>query len=144
MTQDPAQAIRRDNWQAEHARKYLETKGADGHLWRGIPTLLLTTIGKKTGQPYLTPLIYGRDGDRYLIVASIGGAPKNPQWYRNLVANPEVEVQVEADRFKARARTATPEEKPALWDAMTAIFPSYIEYQGRTARDIPVIILERA
>src|SRR5512134_669438 len=102
-------------WQQEHARRYRETNGEDGHIWNGVPTLLLTTTGKVSGQARTTPLIYGKDGDRYLVVASRGGAPKNPQWYRNLVAHPEIEVQVMADKFKARARPATSEEKPRLW-----------------------------
>ena len=130
-------------WQAEHARRYQETNGEDGHLWNGVPTLLLTTTGRRTGQQHLSPLIYGRNGDRYLVVASRGGAPQHPQWYRNLVAHPEVQVQVKADRFAAKARPATPAEKPALWRVMTAIWPAYDEYQARTERDIPVVILER-
>lgn len=131
-------------WQAEHARRYIETNGEDGHIWNGVPTLLLTTTGQRSGKPYTTPLIYGEDSGRYLIVASRGGAAEHPQWYRNLVAHPEVEVQVRADRFKARARTATPEEKPALWRLMAGIWPAYDEYQTRTTRDIPVVVLERA
>jgi deazaflavin-dependent oxidoreductase (nitroreductase family) len=105
--------------------------------------LLLTTTGRHSGQPRTTPLIYGRDGDRYLVVASRGGAPKHPDWYQNLVAQPEVHVRVMADRFKARARTATAAEKPPLWKTMAAIFPPYDEYQTRTTREIPVVILER-
>ena len=130
-------------WQQEHRRRYEETNGEDGHIWNGVTTLLLTTTGRKTGNKYTTPLIYGRDGDRYLIVGSVGGRDKHAQWYLNLVANPEVEMQVLADKFKARARTATPEEKPALWKAMTAIWPAYNDYQQRTSREIPVVVLER-
>jgi len=144
MTQQDAPAPRRPQWIEDHLRSYKESNGAEGHMWRGVPTLLLTTKGQRTGQPYETPLIYGTDGDRYLIVASRGGAVKHPQWYRNLRANPEVELQVQAERFKARARTATPEEKPALWKKMADIFPNYNEYQARTKREIPVVILERA
>jgi len=90
-----------------------------------------------------TALIYGRDGDRYLVVASRGGAPAHPHWYRNLVAEPNVRVQVAAETFLARARTATPEEKQDLWAIMVAIWPAYDEYQTRTQREIPVVILER-
>ena len=108
-----------------------------------MPTLLLTTTGRRTGEPYTTPLIYGTDGDRYLVVASRGGTHQHPQWYRNLLAHPEVAVQVKAERFRARARTARPEEKPALWQRMASIWPAYDEYQARTRRDIPVVILER-
>ena len=131
------------NWVQDHLTRYLETNGEDGHDWSGAPALLLTTIGRNTGQPNTTPLIYGMDGDRYLLVASRGGAPRHPGWYRNLVKNPDVEIQVLADKFPATARTATPEEKPALWNIMTEIWPSYDEYQTRTTRDIPVIIIER-
>lgn len=143
MTQQSENAIRGTGWQADHARTYIETDGKEGHIWRGVPTLLLTTTGKRTGEPYTTPLIYGEDNGRYLVVASYGGAAKHPQWYRNLVAQPEVGLQVGADRFSARARTATAEEKPALWQKMADIFPSYTDYQAKTERDIPVVILER-
>ena len=130
-------------WQQEHARRYIESGGRDGHIWEGVTTLLLTTTGRRSGQSRTTPLIYGRAGDRYLVVASRGGAPTHPGWYENLVAQPVVQVQVMADRFKARARTATAAEKPALWKTMTAIWPPYDEYQKRTAREIPLVILER-
>jgi deazaflavin-dependent oxidoreductase (nitroreductase family) len=105
---------------------------------------LLTTTGRRSGTPRTTPVIYGRDGDRYLVVASRGGASAHPDWYENLVAQPEVWVQVMADRFKARACTATGAEKPKLWKTMTAISPLYEEYQARTTREFPVVIIERA
>jgi deazaflavin-dependent oxidoreductase (nitroreductase family) len=131
------------DWVAEHAHRYVETNGEDGHIWRGAPTLVLTTTGRRSGKPRRTMLIYGRDGDKYLLVASQGGRPTHPLWYHNLVEQPEVEVQVLADRFTARARTATPEEKARLWPTMTALWPAYDEYQTKTTRDIPVVILER-
>ena len=143
MTSERPSGTTRPGWQAEHARRYIETDGADGHIWNGVPTLLLTTVGRKSGNAHTTPLIYGRDGDRYLVVASRGGAPQHPQWYKNAAAHPEVEVQVAADKFRARARPATDEEKPALWKIMTGIWPAYDEYQTRTSRSIPVLILER-
>jgi deazaflavin-dependent oxidoreductase (nitroreductase family) len=124
-------------------RRYLATGGEDGHIWEGVPTLLLTTTGRLSREPRTTPLIYGRDGDRYIIVASRGGAPTHPKWYENLVADPNVQIQVMADRFDARARTAATAEKPALWKKMTAIWPAYDEYQTRTEREIPVVIIER-
>jgi deazaflavin-dependent oxidoreductase (nitroreductase family) len=99
--------------------------------------------GRSSGKRYRTALIYGRDGDNYIVVASKGGAPEHPEWYRNLVANPEVEVQVGGDRFKARARTANAEERPKLWDLMASIWPAYNDYQTKTDRQIPVVILER-
>ena len=143
MTQQGGARSRPPGWQAEHARRYLETNGEDGHIWEGVPTLLLTTTGRRSGKPYTTPLIYGEDRGRYLVVASRGGAPEHPQWYRNLVAQPEVGVQVRADRFRARARTASADERPALWKLMASIWPAYDEYQTRTTREIPVVILER-
>ena len=143
-TARPAPGGRPPGWQQEHARRYMESGGRDGHIWEGVTTLLLTTTGRRSGSSRTTPLIYGQDGDRYLVVASRGGAPAHPDWYENLVAQPEVRVQVMADRFNARARAATPAEKPALWKTMTAIWPAYDEYQTRTAREIPLVIIERA
>jgi deazaflavin-dependent oxidoreductase (nitroreductase family) len=129
---------------AEHVRVYRETDGELGHDWkRGAPVLLLTTTGRNSGEPRTTPLIYGRSGDDYLIVASHGGAPVAPGWYQNLAEQPEVEVQVLADRFRARARIATPEEKPAMWQEMVGHWPPYDDYQQRTDREIPVVVLER-
>jgi deazaflavin-dependent oxidoreductase (nitroreductase family) len=127
----------------EHVRRYLETDGAEGHEWQGAHTLILTTTGRRSGEQRSTPLIYGRHGDDYLVVASKGGAPAPPAWYLNLEEHPEVTVQVMGDRFDARARTASPEEKPELWKTMTAQWPAYDEYQTRTDRDIPVVVLER-
>jgi deazaflavin-dependent oxidoreductase (nitroreductase family) len=132
-------------WQREHVERYVATDGAEGHLWRdGVPTLLLTTIGKRTGKARRTPLIYGRDGDRYLVVASKGGSDDPPQWYTNLSANPRVRLQVGADRFDATAHTASAAEKARLWPVMTAIWPDYDAYQTRTSRDIAVVVLTRA
>jgi deazaflavin-dependent oxidoreductase (nitroreductase family) len=128
----------------EHTRRYRETGGDEGHDWRGTQTLLLTTKGRRSGQPRELPLIYGRDGDDYLIVASKGGADQPPAWYLNLEADPEVEVQVRGERFKAHARTATDEERARLWPTMTAEWPAYDEYQQKTDRQIPIVILERA
>lgn len=130
-------------WVADHIREYTETNGEKGHLWRGVTTLLLTTRGRKSGQLRRTALIYGRDGDNVMVVASRGGAKTHPLWYQNLVADPNVRVQVGSDKFTARARTASPDEKRRLWPIMTAIWPAYDEYQTKTERDIPVVILER-
>ncbi len=128
----------------EHVERYRATDGAEGHEWQGTQTLLLTTTGRKSGEPRTTPLIYAPDGDAFAIVASKGGSDEPPAWYLNLAENPEVEVQVKGDRFKARARTANADEKPALWRKMVAEWPSYDEYQERTEREIPVVLLERA
>jgi deazaflavin-dependent oxidoreductase (nitroreductase family) len=130
-------------WVARHVRGYVESDGRSGHRWAGVNTLLLTTRGRRSGKLRRTALIYGKDGDRYLVVGSKGGAKKHPSWYLNLVRHPDVEVQVGADKFPARARTATVEEKPRLWKLMTSIWPEYDRYQARSARDIPVVILER-
>jgi len=128
----------------DHTRKYKETDGEVGHEWQGTQCLLLTTKGRKSREPRELPLIYGTSGDRYLIVASKGGADDPPAWYLNLKADPEVVVQVKGDRFTAHAREATPEEKPAMWQTMTQEWPAYDDYQKKTDREIPIIVLERA
>ena len=129
----------------EHVRRYRETDGEVGHIWRnGAKILLLTTKGRKTGEPRTTPLIYEEAGDRYVIVASKGGAPEHPGWYRNLAKNPEVEVQVKAEVFPARARTASGDEREQLWRLAAQQWPAYDEYQTRTDREIPVVVLERS
>jgi proline iminopeptidase len=127
-----------------HIDAYLETDGQRGHDWkRGAPTLILTTRGRKSGQERLTPLIYGMHGDHPVVVASKGGTPDHPAWYLNLRENPEVQVQIWGDRFTARARDATPEERPELWKRMAGIWRDYDRYQQRTDREIPVVVLER-
>jgi len=129
----------------EHVRRYRETDGEVGHIWkRGSKTLLLTTKGRKTGEPRTTPLIYEEDDGKYVIVASKGGAPEHPGWYRNLAKDPQVELQVKDDVFPARARTATGEERERLWKLAAKQWPDYDQYQTRTEREIPVVVLERA
>jgi proline iminopeptidase len=129
----------------EHVRRYRETGGEVGHEWKeGSTILLLTTTGRTTGEKHTTPLIYARDGDDYVIVASKGGAPAHPGWYRNLAKNPEVEVQVLDEVFPARARTAGGEERERLWRKANEVWPHYDEYQRKTDREIPVVVLERA
>lgn len=127
----------------EHVKRYVETNGEEGHIWNGATALILTTTGRRSGEERSTPLIYGRHGDDYLVVASRGGADHHPAWYLNLEASPDVQVQVKGDRFAARARTATPGEKPELWRTMLAHWPDYDRYQLRTSREIPVVVLER-
>jgi deazaflavin-dependent oxidoreductase (nitroreductase family) len=127
----------------EHVDRYRETDGEEGHDWRGTQTLILTTTGRKSGEQRSTPLIYQPYGDDHLIVASQGGSDTPPAWYLNLQADPEAEVQIKGDRFKARARDATPDEKPDMWRTMTDTWPAYDEYQRKTDRDIPVVVLER-
>jgi len=127
----------------EHIDTYRRTNGAEGHDWQGTQCLLLTTTGNKSGQKRTVPLIYGRNGDDYLVVASKGGADEPPAWYVNLEADDTVEVQDRADVFTAKARTATDAEKATLWPIMTKEWPAYDEYQTKTERPIPVVVLER-
>ncbi|QBI54186.1 nitroreductase family deazaflavin-dependent oxidoreductase [Streptomonospora litoralis] len=126
----------------EHVERYQATDGEEGHEWQGTTTLILTTKGRKSGLERSTPLIYRTDGGAYVVVASKGGDPDDPQWYKNLQADPEAGVQVKADRFRARARTASTEEKRRLWPHMAEVWPQYDEYQASTDRDIPVVLLE--
>jgi proline iminopeptidase len=129
---------------AEHVQRYQETDGAEGHIWReGSTVLLLTTTGRKSGEKTTTPLIYDLDGDDPVIVASKGGAAEHPGWYRNLVKNPEVEVQIKGEKFRARAHAAEGEERERLWRQMNDMWPHYAEYQEKTDREIPVVVLER-
>ena len=125
----------------DHVRAYRETDGETGYLWNGAPSLLLTTIGRKTGQPRTSPLIFAEDGDNYLIVASMGGMPMHPQWYLNLEANPNAEIQVKAEHLLVTARTASDDEKPRLWEIVNKAWPNYDVYQTRTDRKIPVVVL---
>jgi deazaflavin-dependent oxidoreductase (nitroreductase family) len=128
----------------EHVKRYQATDGAEGHDWEGVSTLLLTTKGRRSGEQRTTPLIYGQHGDEYVIVASKGGAPAHPAWYANLTADPDVTVQVRGDRFAAHARTASQQERAELWRTMASIWPAYDDYQQKTDREIPVVVLERA
>src|ERR1700712_119141 len=129
----------------EHVQRYEETDGAEGYEWRnGTIILVLTTTGRKSGQERKHALIYREWDDKYLIVASKGGADAPPTWFLNLQAEPHVKVQVKGDRFDAVARVATPEEKPDMWKRMTEQWPDYDEYQKKTDREIPVVVLERA
>jgi deazaflavin-dependent oxidoreductase (nitroreductase family) len=125
----------------EHVDRYRETGGGDGHDWKGTVTLLLTTTGRRSGEERTTPLIYQPDGDRYVIVASQGGADEHPAWYLNLSADQNVEVQVKDERFDATASTAEGEERERLWKLMTATWPAYDQYQTKTDRQIPVVVL---
>lgn len=129
-------------WVAKHIQEYVESGGEKGHHWRGVQTLLLTTRGRKTGVLRRTALIYGRDGASYVVVASIGGAPKHPEWYLNLLADPEVRLQVGPDVMAGRARPTDGEEKDRLWRKMARIWPQYDAYQEKTDRQIPVVVID--
>ncbi len=131
-------------WVAEHTRRYRESEGADGLMWRdGVPTLVVVTRTADTGAERRTSLIHGPHGDHHVVIASAGGTDHHPRWYRNLVAHPDVRVQVGAERFHARARTAGGPERDHLWSTMVAIWPDYECYQQRTDRPLPVVVLER-
>jgi deazaflavin-dependent oxidoreductase (nitroreductase family) len=128
----------------EHVRRYRETGGEVGHDWKGgSKILLLTTKGRKSGEPRTTPLIYENAGDAYVIVASKGGAPEHPGWYANLAKTPEVELQVRDDVFPAHARVADGEERERLWKLAAQQWPAYDDYAKKTDREIPVVVLER-
>jgi deazaflavin-dependent oxidoreductase (nitroreductase family) len=125
----------------EHVQKYEETDGEVGYLWNDATCLVLHAKGRKSGETRKFPLIFGQSGDDYLLVASKGGAPEHPGWYLNLQANPDAVVQVKGDVIPVTARTASPEEKARLWPIMLEQWPYYDEYQTKTERDIPLVIL---
>lgn len=130
-------------WVAKHIDQYVETDGAVGAKHNGIDALLITTRGRRSGRLRRTALFYGHDSDHYLLVASNGGAKHHPQWYLNLLVNPEVEVQIGAEKFTARARKAADDERPRLWPLMAAVFPMFDAYQRKAGREIPIVVLER-
>ena len=128
----------------EHVDRYRATDGEEGHEWQGVRTLLLTTTGRKSGEERTTPLIYGQDNGSFVVVASKGGAPEDPAWMKNLREDAGAKVQVAADEFEARARTATGDERDRLWAQMAEIWPAYEDYASKTDRLIPVVVLERS
>jgi deazaflavin-dependent oxidoreductase (nitroreductase family) len=125
----------------EHVRQYEATRGQVGHDWNDTQILILRTKGRKSGKTRKFPLIYGRDGNDYVIVASKGGAPDDPGWYKNLVAHPDAKIQVHDKVMAVTARTASAAEKKKVWPTMTAQWPDYDNYQRGTSRDIPVVLL---
>ena len=133
------------NWVADHIKRYVASDGEDGHDWNGTQILLITTTGRKSGNLRRSVLIYGRDGDDFVIVASRGGDPNHPLWFLNLVEDKNVTVQVKADVFPAIATTIDNEEDYArLWNVMLKHWPAYAEYQEKTSRKIPLVRLRRA
>jgi deazaflavin-dependent oxidoreductase (nitroreductase family) len=132
-----------DLFGAEHVRVYRETDGERGYDWRGTTILLLTTTGRKSGEERTTPLIHRTDGDRFVVIASKGGAPEHPDWYLNLTENPEIEIQVKGERFGVEATTAEGEERERLWKLLNEDWPDYDSYQQKTDREIPVVVLTR-
>lgn len=132
-----------------HVWTYRRTRGLIGGKWRvgsallrPVPTLLLDHRGRTSGTPYTTPLLYMVDGPDVVVVASQGGLPKDPQWYRNLMAHPETQVQIRSEVRRVRARTATPEERAALWPRLVEVYSDFANYQCWTEREIPVVICE--
>jgi len=151
MMTDAKLAPNLPEWMREHTNRYLSSGGTDGHMYKvtppgyselTVPSLLLTTTGRKSGEKFMFPLFYGKTGDSYIIVASKGGAPEHPGWYKNLLANPEVEVQVGTKKLKAKARTAAGEERSRLWQTALKFWPPYADYEKKTEREIPVVVLE--
>ena len=143
MSEDAEVRLSPADWVARQAREYEESGGTRGTTIHGVPCLLLDYVGRRSGAWHRTVLIYGRDGDDYLIVASCAGSPRHPLWYLNVRDNPEVRLRVGTERFPARARTLPPEEKARVWPGLVELFPQYADYQQKTARDIPVIRLTR-
>lgn len=139
-------------WMKDHIDRYLSSGGTDGHMYKitlpnmpelTVPSLLLVTKGRKSGQKFLFPLFYGKTGGSYFVIASKGGAPEHPGWYRNLLADPEVEIQVGTAKMKARARVAQGEERARLWKEAVVFWPPYVDYQVKAgAREIPVVVLD--
>ncbi len=132
-----------DLFGAEHVRVYRETGGERGYEWRGTTILLLTTTGRSSGEQRTTPLIHRTDGDRWVVVASKGGAPENPSWYENLLADPQATIEVKDQLIEVRAETVEGAERDRLWALMCEVWPAYAEYQTRTEREIPVVVLTR-
>jgi deazaflavin-dependent oxidoreductase (nitroreductase family) len=132
-----------DLFGGEHVRVYRETAGERGYHWRGATILLLTTQGRASGRPRTAPLIHRTDGDRWVVVASKGGAPEHPDWFQNLMANPEAAIEVKGEEIPVRATTAQGAERDRLWPVMTEVWPAYDDYQSRTDREIPVVVLSR-
>ena len=141
----------RPAWVTEHLRRYRESGGAEGHLFEAtvagvpgiVPCLLLTTIGRRSGKKLTSPLFYSTAGAAYIVAGSKGGSDKQPGWYLNLRANPVVEVQVGREQFTTHARVATGKEREQLWEQMVQLTALYNEYQQKTQREIPVVVLEK-
>lgn len=127
----------------EHVRVYRETGGERGFHWRGTTILLLTTRSRRSGEPRTTPLIQRPDGARWVVVASKGGAPQNPSWFSNLESDPDATIQVMDEQIPVRASVAEGDERARLWSLMTEVWPAYDEYQAKTEREIPVVVLSR-
>jgi deazaflavin-dependent oxidoreductase (nitroreductase family) len=126
-----------------HVQAYRETNGEKGYLWNGAPILLITTKGRRTGQQRTIPIIFAYDGDACVIIGSKGGSPTHPKWYLNILEEPRVEIQIKGEKFEAVTRTAESPERERLWAEVMKVWPKYDEYQSRTSRRIPVVVIER-
>jgi len=124
-------------------KEFRSNKGQVSGPMEGMPILLLTMTGAKTGRTLIRPLCYSRDGDRIVIIASYGGSPRNPPWYHNLLANPLVKVEVGSEQFKARAAESSGAERQRLFDAQARLMPFFNDYQKKTKRQIPVLTLTK-
>jgi deazaflavin-dependent oxidoreductase (nitroreductase family) len=131
------------NFNQQIIEEFRANGGKVGGMFEGAPMLLLTTVGAKSGQPRVAPLVYTTDGDRMVIIASKGGAPTHPDWFHNLRANPDVTLEVGTETFPARASIPEGDERQRLWDQMVAQMPGFADYQRGTSREIPVVVLER-
>jgi deazaflavin-dependent oxidoreductase (nitroreductase family) len=130
-----------DLFGSEHVRVYRETGGEHGYHWRGTTILLLSTVGRVSGELRTTPLIQRVDGERWVVVASKGGAPAHPSWFENLQSNPEATIEVMDKQVPVRATVAEGEERARLWSLMSEVWPAYDSYQAKTDREIPVVVL---
>ena len=130
-------------WVADHIRRYVESGGARGHRFNGKDALLLTTRGRRTGRLRRTALYYGRDGERYVLVATAVRGGGDPAWYLNRLRTPAVVVQVRSEIFGAVATAATADERTRLWELMVDVFPKYRSYERRAGRDLAVVVVER-
>lgn len=132
-----------NNFNQKIIEEFRANAGKVGGQFAGAPMLLLTTIGAKSGQPRTSPMVYTTDGDRMLVIASKGGAPTNPAWFHNLLANPIVTIERGTEQFQARATVPQAAERDHLFNQMAAIMPGFAEYQRNTTRQIPVVLLEK-
>jgi deazaflavin-dependent oxidoreductase (nitroreductase family) len=122
--------------------EFRSTGGKVSGLFEGAPMILLNHRGAKSGTAYTSPLVYTRDGDNYVVLASKGGAPEDPQWFRNLAADPDVTVEVGTETLPVRARVAEGEERGRLWRAQADLMPAFDDYAAKTSREIPVVVFE--
>ena len=140
------------DWITDHLRVYRESGGKEGHMYDAsgidkrcgiVPALLLTTVGRKSGQKRTMPVFYGKVDGNYIVIGTKGGADTHAKWYLNLLANPVAEIQAGTEKFTARARTAEGVEREKLWKHMLTVYPPYADYQAKTKRVVPIIVLER-